>query len=260
MRSPRLLDIAGVPPLLAVLATLLLWQAGARLLDADFLPTIPSTAAALHMLAEDPSTLSMLGVSLRNMFVGFALAFVVAVPLGLAMGRNRVLHALVDPLLTLGYPMPKAALMPIITLWFGLGFISKVVVIFLGASLPLLYHSYVGAANVDEKLLWQARAFGMGAGRRLFKVVLPMSLPDVFLGCRVGLSMALVVMVSSEMIVRQAGVGDLLFNALDLAQYDTVYAVIAIIAVIGAVLDVLLEAVRRRVVFWSNDAALQARS
>lgn len=260
MRSSRyvghLFAESQVAGIVTVLGTLAAWQLAARLVNADYLPTVPATFEALKFLAGDVATYAMVGVSLRTMFTGFFLALLVSVPLGLAMGRSRVVHELVNPLLTLGYPMPKAALMPIITLWFGLGVLSKVLVVFLGASLPLIYHSYVGATKLDEKLIWQARAFGMSSLRRLVFVVLPIALPDVFLGCRVGLAMALIVMVSSEMIVRQAGIGNVLFNALDLAQYETVYAVIVIIAGIGAILDLVLEVLRRRIAFWSSDLDL----
>jgi ABC-type nitrate/sulfonate/bicarbonate transport system permease component len=250
MTATRIAHLPGLMPLAVLAVTLLLWQSGALMLRADFLPTVGLTWDALTTLGGESDTARMVYNSLRTMFAGFGLAFLVTVPLGLAMGRCDWLREMIQPTLTLFYPMPKAALMPIFMLWFGLGDTSKIVVIYLGASLPLLYHSYQGAASVDEKLLWQASAFGMSPLRRLFKVVLPMSLPDVFLGCRVAMSMALIVMVSSEMIVRQDGIGGLMFNALDLAQYDYVYAAIVIVALIGALLDIALEALRRRVVFW----------
>lgn len=104
----------------------------------------------------------------------------------------------------------------------------------------------------DEKLLWSAMAMGMKPVARLFKVVLPSALPDVLLGCRVGLAMALIVMISSEMIARQSGAGDLLFNALDMALYGDVYAMIVILAAIGFVLDWVFERVRRRLVHWAE--------
>jgi len=96
---------------------------------------------------------------------------------------------------------------------------------------------------------------GMGAERRLCRVVLPAALPEILIGCRVGVVMALIVMVSSEMIARQEGVGNLLFTAMDMAQYATVYAVILILAVIGFVLDWLFERVRRYLIRWSDSAS-----
>jgi NitT/TauT family transport system permease protein len=190
--------------------------------------------------------------SLRRMALGGLLGLLIAVPLGLAMGRSKGLARVVNPLTALIYPVPKAALMPILMLWVGIGDLSKVLVIFMGVSLPLIYHSCQGAAQVDEKLLWSARAMGMGAGARLLRVVLPAALPEVLLGCRVALAMALINMISSEMIARQSGIGELLFNAMDMAVYADVYAVVLLISLIGLVLDFAFERLRRRLIHWSD--------
>src|SRR5262249_54694221 len=153
--------------------------------------------------------------SLRRMAIGFALAVFAAVPLGLAMGRSRHVAAFLNPLLMLIYPIPKAALMPIIMLWLGVGDASKLLVIGLGVSLPVLYHAAEGAAGIEPKMLWSAAAMGLGPWRRLAFIVLPGALPQLFIGMRTGLVLALITMVTSEMIARQAGVGNLLFNSLD---------------------------------------------
>ena len=96
------------------------------------------------------------------MAIGFSLALAFAVPVGLMMGRSRFVAAFFNPLLMIIYPVPKAALMPIIMLWLGVGDASKTLVIFLGVSLPVIYHSYQGARAVEEKMLWSAAAMGMG--------------------------------------------------------------------------------------------------
>jgi NitT/TauT family transport system permease protein len=186
------------------------------------------------------------------MVVGFALALCVAIPLGLIMGRSRLVAAFFNPLLMAIYPVPKAALMPIIMLWLGIGDASKTLVIFLGVTLPIIYHSYQGSRAVEEKILWSAAAMGMGRAARLARIVLPAALPEILVGCRTGLVLALITMVTSEMIVRQTGVGNILFNSLDMAQYDTVYAMIVIIGVLGYALDLAFEQLRSRLVAWAE--------
>ncbi|TAM04439.1 MAG: ABC transporter permease subunit [Pusillimonas sp.] len=193
-----------------------------------------------------------MAMSLGRMAIGYVWALVFAVPLGLAMGRSQFVHDLIHPLASLSYPMPKAALMPILMLWFGLGSFSKILVIAMGVSLPMLYHSCLGASRVENKLVWTAQAMGMKAVARLFRVVLPAALPEILIGCRVGVIMALIVMVSSEMIARQEGVGNLLFTSMDMAQYSSVYAVILILAVMGVVLNWLFEKVRRYLTRWAE--------
>ena len=124
--------------------------------------------------------------------------------------------------------------------------------IFLGVSLPVIYHAYQGARAVEEKMLWSAAAMGMDARARLLRVVFPAALPEIMVGVRTGLVLALITMVTSEMIARQAGVGNILFNSLDMALYDTVYAVIVIIGVLGFIIDLLFERLRAWLVAWAE--------
>ena len=94
-------------------------------------------------------------------------------------------------------------------------------------------------------------AMGMGPLARMVRIVLPAALPEILVGCRTGLVLALITMVTSEMITRQTGIGNILFNSLDMAQYDTVYAMIVIIGVLGFALDAAFEALRSRLVGWA---------
>jgi len=116
----------------------------------------------------------------------------------------------------------------------------------------VIYHSYQGARAVEEKLIWSAAAMGMRPTARLLRIVLPAALPQIFVGIRTGLVLALITMVTSEMIARQAGVGSILFNALDMAQYASVYAMIVIIGVLGFVLDSLFERLRAKLLGWAD--------
>jgi NitT/TauT family transport system permease protein len=244
--------LPGVPPLLAGVALLIVWELAARVIGINGLPPASLAIAQLPAILTDPESLLDIAASLRRMAIGFALALLVATPVGLMMGRRRYVAAFFNPLLMVIYPVPKAALMPIIMLWLGVGDASKTLVIFLGVSLPIIYHSYQGSRAVEEKILWSAAAMGMGAPARLFRIVLPAALPEILVGCRTGLVIALITMVTSEMIARQAGVGNILFNALDMAQYDTVYAMIVVIGVLGFLLDFVFERLRLRLVGWAE--------
>src|SRR6202008_4598080 len=192
--------------------------------------------------------------SLRRMAIGFALGVCAAIPIGLAMGRSREVAAFFNPLLMVVNPVPKAALMPIIMLWLGVGDASKTLVIFLGVSIPIIYHSYQGARAVEGKMLWSAAAMGMNGRARMLRIVLPAALPEIMVGIRTGLVLALITMVTSEMIARKQGVGDLLFNALAMAQYETVYATIIIIGMLGFIIDVGFERLRAHLVAWAEPA------
>jgi NitT/TauT family transport system permease protein len=252
MRMRALLALPGVPPLASMTFLFLLWQAASVALGQSAFPPATQALRALPGLFQDPETYTNLGASLWRMAAGFILALALAVPVGVVMGRSRRVAGFLSPILTAVYPIPKAALMPIIMLWVGIGDLSKVLVIFLGVSLPLVYHSYEGARAVDEKLIWSAMAMGTGPVQRVLRVILPAALPDVLLGCRTGLAMALILMITSEMIVRQSGAGNILFNSLDMAQYDNVYAMIVVLGALGVILDLMFEQVRRRLTFWAD--------
>ena len=244
--------IPGLPPLLACAGLLALWEVAARIIGISGLPPAHEALRELPKILTDKESLLNILDSMRRMLIGFSLALIVAVPIGLMMGRARLVAAFFNPLLMIIYPVPKAALMPIIMLWLGVGDIAKMLVIFLGVSLPVIYHSFQGAKAVEEKMLWSGAAMGLTALQRMIRIVLPAALPEILTGCRTGLVLALITMVTSEMIARQSGAGNILFNSLDMGQYDIVYAMIIIIGAMGIGLDAAFEKLRSRLVRWSE--------
>jgi NitT/TauT family transport system permease protein len=239
-------------PVLACLALLVIWQLASLALNNDSFPTAIEAIRAIPSILGDKDSLVNFGASLRRMAVGFGVAVALSIPLGLFMGRSRAVASFFNPLLMVIYPVPKAALMPIIMLWLGVGDIAKTLVIFLGVSLPVIYHSFEGAKAVEEKMVWSGAAMGLSAPQRMIRIVLPAALPEILTGCRTGLVLALITMITSEMIARQSGAGNILFNALDMGQYDTVFAMIIIIGAMGISLDALFERIRARLVRWSE--------
>jgi NitT/TauT family transport system permease protein len=243
---------ARMAPLLACVGLLAVWQAAAIALNSDSFPTALDAIRAIPSILGDKEAVINILASLRRMAIGFGVAVVVSIPLGLLMGRSRGVASFFNPLLMIVYPVPKAALMPIIMLWLGVGDLSKTLVIFLGVSLPVIYHSFEGAKAVEEKMLWSGAAMGLSPLERLTRIVLPAALPEILAGCRTGLVLALITMVTSEMIARQSGAGNILFNALDMGQYDTVFAMIIIIGAMGICLDAAFERLRQHLVRWSE--------
>jgi NitT/TauT family transport system permease protein len=244
--------LSKAAPLLAVAGLLGIWQVAALILNTDSFPSALDGIRAIPAILSDRGDLINILASLRRMAIGLSLAVLLAIPLGLMMGRSRAVASFFNPLLMVIYPVPKAALMPVIMLWLGVGDVSKTLVIFLGVSLPIIYHSFQGAKAVEEKMLWSGAAMGMSAAQRMLRIVLPAALPEILTGCRTGLVLALITMVTSEMIARQSGAGNILFNALDMAQYDTVFAMIIIIGAMGIILDAAFERLRASLVKWSE--------
>ena len=244
--------LARATPVLACLGLLAVWQATSLVLNNDSFPTAIEAIRAIPLILGDKEALINILASLRRMAIGFGVAVAMSIPLGLMMGRSRTVASFFNPLLMVIYPVPKAALMPIIMLWLGVGDIAKTLVIFLGVSLPVIYHSFAGAKAVEEKMLWSGAAMGLSAAQRMTRIVLPAALPEILTGCRTGLVLALITMITSEMIARQSGAGNILFNALDMGQYDTVFAMIIIVGAMGIGLDALFEKMRARLVKWSE--------
>jgi NitT/TauT family transport system permease protein len=244
--------VSRLAPLLACLGLLGVWQVAALIVNLDTFPSALDAIRAVPAILGDKESLINILASLRRMAIGFGVAVAVSIPLGLMMGRSRGVAAFFNPLLMVIYPVPKAALMPIIMLWLGVGDIAKMLVIFLGVSLPVIYHSFQGAKAVEEKMLWSGAAMGLSAPQRLIRIVLPAALPEILTGCRTGLVLALITMITSEMIARQSGAGNILFNALDMGQYDTVFAMVIIVGAMGIGLDAAFENLRSRLVRWSE--------
>ncbi len=243
--------IKRAAPVLACVGLLVIWQLASLALQNDSFPTATEALRAIPSILSDKDSLVNFGASLRRMAIGFGVAVALSIPLGLFMGRSRAVASFFNPLLMVIYPVPKAALMPIIMLWLGVGDVAKTLVIFLGVSLPVIYHSFEGAKAVEEKMLWSGAAMGLSAAQRMIRIVLPAALPEILTGCRTGLVLALITMITSEMIARQSGAGNILFNALDMGQYDTVFAMIIIVGAMGVCLDALFEQIRDRLVRWS---------
>src|SRR5260221_412837 len=163
--------ISRSAPLLACLGLLAIWQVAALILNTDSFPTALEAIRAIPSILGDKESLINILASLRRMAIGFSVAVFVSIPLGLMMGRSRTVASFFNPLLMVTYPVPKAALMPIIMLWLGVGDIAKMLVIFLGVSLPKIYPSFQGAKAVEEKMLRSGAALGLAAVQRLFRTV-----------------------------------------------------------------------------------------
>jgi NitT/TauT family transport system permease protein len=245
---------AAVAPLIACLGLVAIWQIASLLLATESIPSALDAFRAIPSILGDRESLINIFDSIRRMMIGLVVAIAFAIPLGLMMGRVNALASFFNPLLMISYPVPKAALMPIILLWVGVGDVAKILVIVLGVSLPVIYHSFQGARAVEEKMLWSGAAMGMSPLQRMSHIVFPAALPEILTGCRTGLVLALITMVMSEMIARQSGVGNILFNALDVGQYDLVFAMVIIISALGIMFDMLFERLRAKLVAWSESA------
>ncbi len=190
--------------------------------------------------------------SLYRALAGFALAAAVGVLIGMMMGRSALVAGLFDPLFSGTYPVPKIALFPIFIFVFGIGSLSKVVLVFLECLYPIVINTYYGARTVDRVLLWSARNMGASRGQILRKVVVPATAPFIFAGFRVALPVAMIVVIITEMISSADGLGYLVIYSLASLKTDQMLAAVVAIALLGLGLDRLLVVLRDRAVFWEK--------
>ncbi|QRF58852.1 ABC transporter permease [Variovorax paradoxus] len=193
-----------------------------------------------------------LGISLFRFGVAFGLTVLVAVPLGLWMGMNETVKALLDPPIEITRPMPKLALLPLLIIWFGIGEVSKIVIIVL-ALFPILSISAMQAVRAVGRRKVQA-AMALGASRTMIfrRVIFPASLPGIFTGIRVSIGLGVTMLVGAEMIATNAGIAYMAMSASDFLLTNVVIVGALIMAVLGYLLDLLARALENKVVHWGG--------
>ncbi len=241
----------------ASLALLLLgWELIPRLglVPPDILPPFTTTVANVARLARGGELERHILFSLGRQLAGLCLAIGGGVSLGVLMAWNRQVRAFFEPLLMLTNPIPKAALIPLFMLWFGIGTLSKIMLIFAGTIIPIVISSFHGVADVSRNHVWSGRAMGDGTARLLFRIVLPAASPQILAGIRLGLIVSLIVLVGSEMLAGREGLGWFIAYTMETGTYDLTYASILTIALIGFCYDRLYLWLMGRLLVWKESA------
>jgi ABC-type nitrate/sulfonate/bicarbonate transport system permease component len=193
-------------------------------------------------------------LTLYRALAGFAIAAVTGVVVGMAMSRNVAVRWLFDPIVSVGFPMPKIAFLPVMMLWLGVYDLSKIAMVVLDAIFPVVTATVAGIAAVDRHLLWSARNMGAGERELLWQVLLPAAFPQIMTGLQVALPIALIVAVVAEMLMGGYGLGGAMAQASRFADSRGVFAGIVEIAVVGYVLVKAMAFVRRRLLIWHQEA------
>jgi len=189
--------------------------------------------------------------SMTRVYGGFALAALVAVPLGLLIGRNEKVRALLDPFLQLMRPIPVTAWLPLSMILFGLGPRSAFFLVFLGAFYPILLNTVFGVRSVEKRLFEAASMLGCSGSAQFFRVVLPASLPSIFTGLRLGLGLAWFVIVVGEMTGVPQGLGAVIMDGRTLSRTELVICGMIVIGIAGFISDRIIVAIMNRLLRWS---------
>jgi NitT/TauT family transport system permease protein len=242
----RLISIASPLVLLA------LWELSVRvgLLDARFFPAPSRIWGTFVELVRDGTLWSNTSASLRRLLLGFLVGGIPALLLGIGMGLNRTLRAVIDPLVATTYPVPKSAIFPLLLLIFGLGESSKVVMVAIGVFYPVLVNSCTGVLEINKIYLDVGHNFGASRWQVFKTIAFPGAVPHIMSGIKLGVGMGLILIAIAEMIGSQSGLGYLIWSAWEILSVETMYVGLITIALLGFLFSMVLTEVERVLVPW----------
>jgi ABC-type nitrate/sulfonate/bicarbonate transport system permease component len=246
----------GVARIFSILALAVAWEVAAR--SGAFTPyMLPALSAVLERIWSDLVAGDLLintGVTLYRALAGFLIGAVAGIVLGMGICRNRLANWFFDPIISVGFPMPKIAFLPVVMLWLGVYDLSKITMISVEAIFPVVTATIVGIRGVERELLWSARNMGAGERELLWQIALPAALPQIITGLQVALPIALIVAIVTEMFMGGYGLGGAMNTAARFADSRGVFAGIVEIAVIGYALVKGMGLIRRRLLLWHQEA------
>jgi len=247
----------GFARIFSVLVLAIAWEILAR--TGTFTPfQLPALSAVLERIWSDAVSGDLwinTALTLYRALVAFAICAVGGVLIGMAMSRNVFAHWFFDPIVSVGFPMPKIAFLPVVILWLGVYDVSKITIIVVDAIFPVIAATVIAIQGVERELIWSARNMGASNRELLHQIVLPAALPQIMTGLQVALPLSLIVAVVAEMLMGGYGLGGAMMTASRFANSTSVFAGILEIAVVGYALVKTMALVRRRLLVWHQETA-----
>ncbi|APY15916.1 ABC transporter permease subunit [Brucella sp. 10RB9214] len=188
--------------------------------------------------------------SLQRLIIGASLGIAVGISLGVMIGLFSYVRAGLVPLVAALFPIPKIALLPLFVIWFGIDEMSKYMLIAFGTFTPTVVATYGAVDNVDRSLIRMGQSFGLSWWSIVRKIVLPGAFPAILSGLRVSISIAIILLVAAEMLGAQYGVGSYILEAGSLYDLEKLFAGVAILSVMGLIVNVVIGWVERRFLNW----------
>ncbi|MCS7056057.1 MAG: 1,4-dihydroxy-2-naphthoate octaprenyltransferase [Thermoflexales bacterium] len=238
--------------LVSPLALLVLWEVLARLgaLDVRFFSMPSEIFARLVVLLQDGTLLTNTAITLRRVAVGFVLATVPAILLGVIMGVSGIARALFTPLVAAIYPIPKIALVPMVVLLLGIGEPAKYAIVVISVFFLVVLNTVAGVRNVDARYFDIARNHGASQWDLIWTVALPGALPSILTGVNLGLGFALTVIVGTELLLPRGGLGAMIWAAYQVYDIPTIFAALIVVALLGFAANWLMGELERQLVPW----------
>jgi NitT/TauT family transport system permease protein len=248
-RRERMMSI-GSP-----LGLLLLWELAARFgwIDVRFFPAPSTIIGELIALTRSGELVEHVAISLQRIVLGFFLGGIPAVIVGISMGIWRPVRALIDPLISALFPIPKSALVPLMLLIFGLGEMSKVAMVAIGVFFPIAINATAGVLQINKVYLDVGKSFNASKWDTFRTIALPGALPFIMTGVKLGAGISLILIAVTEMVGAKSGIGYLIWSAWEIFAVPKMYVGLFTIALIGFAVTFLLREVERWVIRWKPD-------
>jgi ABC-type nitrate/sulfonate/bicarbonate transport system permease component len=241
----------------SLVAVVLAWEVASRSgVVTTFL--LPPLSAVLARVGEDAASGDLvinLGATMYRALAGFAIAGLGGVALGIVMTRRRWVRWFFDPIVSVAFPMPKIAFLPVFMLWLGLYDVSKISMIAFNAIFPVIAATMAAAESVDRHLLWSARSLGASERQLLREIILPAALPQILTGLQVALPISMIVAIVTEMLMGGDGLGGAMIAASRFADSPGVFAGIVEIALAGLCVVRGIAVLRRHLLAWHQEAS-----
>ncbi len=244
---------------IAVVVFLVLWEIGPRLglVDRTFIPALSDIFSNMWQLLSAGKLLIHVGVSLRRAALGFSVAILIALPLGFLLGGwFKRFQEYLNPLLTLLAKINPFSMFPIFILLFGIGELTKVIIILWVCIWPVLFGTINGVKSIDPLLVKAALAMGTSKLALFWKVVLPGAAPNIFAGLKQGAGTSFFMLIAAEMIGATAGLGWMVLNSQVNFQIPRLFVAVVIIAVMGLLINYLIESLERKVLNWKEESVM----
>ena len=242
-------------PYVTISLLLIAWELAARLeLVIAFL--LPPLSVVMARIATDFVSGQLpldIAITLYRTLVAFGLAAVVGVTIGILISRNAAMRWFFDPLISIGLPMPKIALLPVFMLWFGLFDLSKILMVALSATFQIIIATWAATQTIEKELIWSARSLGASRREILREVILPAAMPQILTGLQIAMPICLIVVLITEMIMGGQGLGDSMLRSARYVDSPGVFAGIVEIGIVGFVVIKTMEYIRRRLLVWHQE-------
>jgi taurine transport system permease protein len=256
---PREVNITLISSMTIVVLIAIWWLVTAfGWIDALFLPSPVAVLDRLKdLIANGYMSISLwshIGASLGRIGIALIAAVITAIPVGIAIGRNKVIRGVVDPIIEFYRPIPPLAYLPLIVIWCGIGELSKVLLIYLAIFAPIVIATSTGVRSVDQAKIRAAQSLGATPLQIIKHVVLPSALPSILTGIRIGLGVGWSTLVAAELVGASEGLGFMVQSSSQLLATDVVIVGILIIAVIAFALEIGLRRLQKKLVPWDKQA------